>query len=290
MTALYVDFSYTKPTPAAVKASGYQGVIGYLSPEESKNLTLAEYNAYRAEGLDVLLVWEYTGTDSLQGAAAGASDVAQAEAQAASLGYPADSDHPIFYATDFGPTTTQMSAVLAYYEGVAGAKRAHGFGPYGNATVVNTMHSANIGADAFWQTVAWSGGVVSPIANLYQRLTPTLPAIPGGGYDEDALLIPFPSPNPAPASPGAPTNYPEDNVQSITIQVGIDGGEGWCEIPDGLTAGAIINVVPETIDPATIGAYAAIPRWSGVTGDNKLVFNGITTPNGTYGFIVWATS
>jgi hypothetical protein len=208
---LYIDFAWTKPAPAAVKAAGYAGVIGYCSPDLSKNLTQAEAAAYQAQGLDVLLVWESTGTDPANGAGAGAADAAAAEAQTS--WYPTDHAHPIFYATDFGPTTAQMSAVLAYYEGVAGAPRAHGFGPYGDELVVNTVSAARIGAVAFWQTVAWSGGQISSIANLYQRVSPTLPPIPGGGYDEDVLLIPIVGPAP----PGPPIKEGDMPVSATLV-------------------------------------------------------------------------
>jgi hypothetical protein len=218
----YVDFAWTKPAPAAVKASGYVGVIGYVSHDPAKNLTETQAQGYYAQGLDVLLVWESTGTDPANGAPAGAADAAAAEAQA--TWYPTDPAHPIFYATDFGPTQAQMSAVLAYYEGVAGAHRAHGFGPYGDDAVVETVHSARIGAGAFWQTVAWSAGVISPIANLFQRVTPTKPPIPGGGYDEDVLLIPITGAKPTPSTGGKNMLADDQGSKSGSWALGPDGG------------------------------------------------------------------
>jgi hypothetical protein len=53
-----IDFAYTHPNPAAVRAAGYQFVLGYVSNSPGKNLTAALASAYRAAGLGVGLVWE----------------------------------------------------------------------------------------------------------------------------------------------------------------------------------------------------------------------------------------
>lgn len=199
---LYVDFSFQHPDLNEVKAAGYIGIIGYLSTDPAKNLTSAEYAQAIALGLDVLLVWETTGTTALGGAAAGVSDASQAEPQAAALGYPTDGDHPLFYAVDFGPTAAQLPAIVAYFAAIGSyAGTHHHFGPYGGLQTINAVAGGRTGATAYWQTVAWSDDaegnpVVSPLANLYQRLTPTVPN-PVPGTDENVLLIPF-EPTPPP--------------------------------------------------------------------------------------------
>ncbi len=98
----------------------------------------------------------------------------------------------------------------------------------------------------------------------------------------------------APAPPPPPpswTNYPTPNLKFVTLTVLIDAnGNGWCPIPEGVAADDIVSVVPVDIDPAQINTYAPIPRFAGVTSDNKLVFSGLQTPSATYGFNVWAIS
>lgn len=80
-------------------------------------------------------------------------------------------------------------------------------------------------------------------------------------------------------------------MKFVTITVLVDGnGNGWSPIPDGVAVHDIVSVVPVDIDPAQIDAYTPIPRFAGATSDDKLVFGGIQTPSGTYGFNVWAIS
>lgn len=140
----------------------------------------------------------------------------------------------------------------------------------------------------------WVAGYPAPDGDAIPPGTIGHQWIDHGPYDESIMvdylpgIDPAPAPSPAPAPPSTPTNYPEDNVQRITIQVGIGKGDGWVLIPDGLVATDIISVVPQDIDPAQAGGYAATPRFAGVTSDNKMVFSGETTPDGTYGFYVWA--
>lgn len=203
MSLLYADFSDARPAPAAIKAAGYYGVIRYGSQAgNEKNLTAAERLSYLEAGLDVLGVWETTGTDALQGAPAGSADALAAEEFFSGVGYPADAGHPIGYAIDFGATAAQDVPVEQYFGAIAAHPRFHGWMPYGSISVLEAVAAKVLGADGYWQTSAWSAGAVWARANLYQRVTPTL-HIPGaaGSYDEDELLIPFTGPAPFPPAP-----------------------------------------------------------------------------------------
>jgi hypothetical protein len=174
-----IDYSYARPTPADVTASGYVGVMRYLSFSEGKNLTKTEAKALHDRKLAIGLVWETTATRATQGA--GAEDHAKAEQQAKALGYP--DGCPIFYAVDEDVAPVK---VLAYFRGAYGAKRTHPVGTYGSKSVCEGVHGAGV-TDYMWQTAAWSGGDLSPLAHVYQRIGHEAPPIPGGGYDENVV-------------------------------------------------------------------------------------------------------
>lgn len=230
MSSLYIDFSDARPSPAAIVAAGYSGVIRYGSRTPAKNLTIPERLSYEAVGLDVLGVWETTGTDALQGASAGTADADAAEAFFSGVGIPADADHPILYAIDFGATPAQDVPVDEYFAAISAFDRMHGWGPYGSLGVCASVKAAVAGAAGYWQTVAWSNGQVWGNANLYQRVTPTRPQIAGtspGSYDEDILLIPFSS-SPAPI-PGPTTG---DMDMSLAAFDPTSGGF-WCTDSNG---------------------------------------------------------
>ena len=186
---LIVDYSFSRPSPSVIKAAGYSGVMRYLSADSGKNLSKPEATALLGAGLSIGLVWETTAMRASQGRAAGASDAAAAEAQANALGYP--STAVIFYAVDYDAMPT---AVAAYFAGVV--SMAHRpVGVYGSKRVVE-----GTSVPYKWQACAWSGGLVSPGAHLYQRLRATV-AHPISGTDENIILHDFPMWTNAPAVP-----------------------------------------------------------------------------------------
>lgn len=181
---LLVDFAWSKPTAAAMKAAGYSGVLGYISHDPGKDLTAAQAKAYRKAGHLVGFVFESTADRAKGGKAAGVQDCAFAEAEAAKRGYPEGC--VIFYAVDFDADPKQ---VRGYFQGIKATHARYGWGPYGSARVVDGV--AGMKPAASWQTVAWSGGKVSPHADILQRASKSRPAIkgiPSSGYDEDVLL------------------------------------------------------------------------------------------------------
>lgn len=202
---LLIDCAWTKPSPAAVKAAGYVGVIGYISHDPTKDLTRTQARAYVEADLAVGLVFETTAHRATSGKSAGRTDRQFAEAEAHKRGYPTSC--PIFYAVDgdYDPKT-----VAPYFEGAAAVKGTHPVGVYGSVRVVDAMLKAKH-ASVGWQTEAWSGTKLSRRAHLYQRTGKTVAAIKGvrgSAYDEDVVLTPFPlwggrvaPPAPAPAKP-----------------------------------------------------------------------------------------
>jgi hypothetical protein len=182
---LLIDYSAARPAPAIIKTVGYSGVMRYLSNDPGKNLQPAERDALLAAGLSIGLVWETTANRAQDGYAAGLADAKVAEAQARALGYP--SSCPIFFAVDFD---ADPAAVKAYFDGVRAGLVDHPGGIYGSLRVVDTA-LADGWLPYAWQSCAWSGGVVSQRAHLYQRLKATV-ANPIADTDENVVLRPFP--------------------------------------------------------------------------------------------------
>lgn len=200
-----IDYAWQHPAPAAIKAGGYEGVARYISHSPDKDITVAEANALHAQGLNIWLVWETTANRAGQGGAAGTQDVRDAEAKATALGYP--TNVPIFYAVDFD-ANPQM--VMPYFAAVAKAAKRP-VGVYGSLRVVEAVMKAGY-AEYGWQTAAWSGGKLSQMAHVYQRVHPN-GKIPGytSGWDENVICRDFPvwTPKPAPApKPPAPAPAP----------------------------------------------------------------------------------
>ena len=181
---LLVDYAFSRPSVAQIKAVGAVGVMRYLTRNtgDLKVLTRGEAYAYRADGLMIGVVFEDGAGRALLGEAAGMADAEFATAQALAIGVPTSC--PIFYAVDVETTPDQVSAYFV------GAQKCGTFpvGVYGSCAVVDGLLSRNLAAWG-WQTGAWSGGRVSQLAHLYQRITPTKP-VPG--CDENVLLRPFP--------------------------------------------------------------------------------------------------
>jgi Rv2525c-like, glycoside hydrolase-like domain len=185
---LVADYSFAHPDPARVKAAGYVGVMRYLSPDPAKNLSPAELLALHALDLGVGLVWEAGATDELGAAPVGKSEAAAATSLALALGFPLD--RPIFFAADFAASGGQLADVAAYLD-AARTQTRYPIGVYGSATTVDTMLAEGV-CSWGWQTSAWSSGIVSARAELYQRQTPvlTIAGAPPGSWDENVALRP----------------------------------------------------------------------------------------------------
>lgn len=170
--ARVIDFSYDRPTPARLKSLGTAtnpvvGVMRYVSPQSSKNLSLAEYAALKAAGFAVGLVWEGNANGALGGQGQGTVDAQRANTQADALGFPRTS--PIYFAIDFEVLSPSvMSTVLNYIRAVK-AVSIRKVGVYGSFSVIEAAASAGV-ADYFWQTSAWSYGKTSSHRNLYQHI------------------------------------------------------------------------------------------------------------------------
>ena len=176
---LWADYSWARPdiTPFA-------GVMRYLddaNPATSRpDLTVAEVDAIHGAGKPIGLIWQMNGEKSRasRGFEIGELDARTANAKADELG--ATDDVAIFYTVDFDAQPAQVEAYVAGVRSVPGRP----VGIYGSARIVDWATS--VGIEWRWQTKAWSSGVISPNAHLYQRDFL-------GDLDRSVLFAPFPS-------------------------------------------------------------------------------------------------
>ena len=215
---LGVDYSYGRPSPAALKASAYAFVMRYLSGGTAgKDLTAAEQAALLAAGLSIGVVWETDGkTGPLNGTAGGTSDATRAVAQARALGIPAGVC--LYFAVDFQAALgAQLALVRAYGQGVTSICHAAGYrsGIYGG---LGTEEEDQGVVDCLWQTYAWSNGQWDPAAVLRQIQNGAIFA--GASVDIDQAMAAdfgqWPRPDP-------PPDPPEDDDMAVT-HVGIAAG------------------------------------------------------------------
>jgi len=163
-----VDFSDSRPGGAALAAAGKAFVVRYIPYGGlTKGLTAAEVADYHAHGIAICLVWELTANRALAGSPAGATDATTSKNAAAVLGFPATT--PIYFAVDFDATAGQQLSIDAYLRGAASVLGAARVGVYGGLHVIQRCQASKTAA-WFWQTYAWSGGVVAPGIHLLQYL------------------------------------------------------------------------------------------------------------------------
>lgn len=259
MTALVIDYAWSRPSPVDIARIGYTGVMRYLSRDSSKNITPVERDRLQAQNLAIGLVWETAANRALSGSAAGRDDGADAARLAASLGVPGGV--PIYYAVDFDASESQLGAIEQYLS-AAGTSSGRAVGVYGSITVVDHMLTGGR-ATYGWQTAAWSRGRVSTLAHLYQRLAPSLPRIPGS-YDENAVLradygqwggpTPPTPDHPAPSPHQPPINYTDEETGESVNQVAFD-----CGVLDGQGNAQIIWGGGQTHEPGVADFSPAIP-------------------------------
>src|SRR4051812_9111 len=176
-----VDYSWARPSPAGIRAAGYTFAVRYLSHSTTgKNLTVDEAGALLAAGVHLVVNWEDSAMDALDGRARGASDAGEAERQAGAIGVPAD--RPIYFAIDFDASEAQQAALDDYFDGVASVIGAARTGAYGGYGPIKRLLDGGKIAWA-WQTYAWSGGRWEPRAQLRQVRNSVV--IAGGECDVD---------------------------------------------------------------------------------------------------------
>ena len=118
VTAYGLDYPWAPhPSTSALNAAGYKFVIRYLSNDPTKNLTAAEAQQLNAAGIAVVCNWEAATMAPMNGFSQGVTDATTAQQQAAACGAPPD--RPIYFSVDWDVQSSDMTAVNAYFDGVA---------------------------------------------------------------------------------------------------------------------------------------------------------------------------
>lgn len=174
MSIAVIDYSFSHPSPAALKAAGVTCVGRYFGQSgPPKNLTRAEAEALTAEGIDCLMFFEYAAEQATGGASQAAADMALARAQRKAVGMP--DGRPFLFAVDFdlpdyapgssdplrklGPVGEYFKYLHANMGGNAGA--------YGGYYLISRLFDAGL-IEWACQTIAWSGGQWDKRAQLRQ--------------------------------------------------------------------------------------------------------------------------
>ena len=167
MADIGLDYAGSSPGAAAVKAAGYNFVARYLSRYTSKVITAGEYLDMSGNGVGVVVVFEDSANQALNGYNQGVADAQFALGQARSVGWP--ENRPIYFAVDFDIAPAQKAVAGEYMKGVASVLGVGRVGAYGGYWWIKYCVDNGL-ASFFWQAIAWSGGMVHPNANLFQRL------------------------------------------------------------------------------------------------------------------------
>lgn len=112
-----VDYSFSRPAPAQLKAAGAEGVLRYVSSDAAKAITVAEAAALRASGLLFGLVYEDGPMDFSGGANAGVAKARIAAPILAGLERSGHwvTDRPVYAAVD---GNLAQSAYVDTWEGI----------------------------------------------------------------------------------------------------------------------------------------------------------------------------
>lgn len=235
-----VDYSYDRPTPAGLKAAGKHFVVRYITTPGpgNKGIDKAEYDALRAEGIEVVVVYEGSAGDMKKGHAQGVTDAKAAQANLKGI-VGLNDNLPVYFACDWDATPGDQTAINSYLDGAASVLGLDRVGIYGGYYPVKRAHDAKK-ATWLWQTYAWSGGQILAGIHLYQYKngvslangTVDLCRAMQTEYGQSAVNPPappkpvvVPAPAPAPAVQPAPTPTTSTNGDIITLPVYFKGDE-----------------------------------------------------------------
>lgn len=225
-----VDYSYARPSAAAIKVADKKFAVRYITPAgpANKGISQTEYDDLHKEGIAIPVVYE-TGSSAMKnGHAQGVKD-AQA-AQHELLNIVGLDDHlPVYFACDFDAAPADQTAINAYLDGAASVLGRNRVGIYGSYYVCKRVQAASK-ADWLWQTYAWSGGNVLPGIHLYQYKNGV--KLGSGTVDLCRALeseygqhgVNQPAPKPAPAihiTPAAPAVHAV-NEQNLADEANVD--------------------------------------------------------------------
>jgi hypothetical protein len=152
-------------------SDGYKFVCRYMVASGSKRLTKLEAETISEAGLSIISVYETTADRSRGGAENGREDGQLARQAALSVGQTKGS--AIYFAVDYDAGAADFAMIEAYLRAAGKEIPEFALGVYGSYAVVEEMNRRNA-CSKFWQTYAWSRGLKSSVASLYQYLNDTM--------------------------------------------------------------------------------------------------------------------
>src|SRR3954453_3494633 len=176
--AFVFDYSAARPSGSALNNAGVTGVVRYAGAlTSSVNLSRDELEDLTAHGIPVGVVSEQRVDDVLGGRAKGAAMATAAVATCQAAGLPeglvyvaGDSDLTLGGPTSPGsPGDQQMQKVADTITGFADVLGWSRVGFYGSHFAIDWLITHELQIAAYWQTEAWSRGLIHPHAALLQR-------------------------------------------------------------------------------------------------------------------------
>lgn len=165
-----IDYSFARPDPKMVAARGVRFVARYLWPAKyaSKGLTRKEYDALKAQGLEVVFIYEEDGKELAGGWEAGVGVANKAQTEYLALGFPdVKNAPPIYFNVDYDAPTSAMPAILQALQGAASVIGKKRVGLYAGIGPIKAAFDADVITWGF-QTYAWSNGKWDSRAQLQQ--------------------------------------------------------------------------------------------------------------------------
>ncbi|MDR3540287.1 MAG: DUF1906 domain-containing protein [Desulfosporosinus sp.] len=171
MEAIDCSTTLTSATATALKAAGIVAVgryLGYETQNWSKSISPDELIAIQSAGLSVFLIWESNPTTAgYFSYSQGVSDAQLALEETAFLGAP--NSTAIYFAVDFDAQARDMVAITNYFSGVRdGLNGQYLVGAYGAYSVIQALQASSYAPAKYWQTYAWSNGMVFSGYDIYQ--------------------------------------------------------------------------------------------------------------------------
>lgn len=166
MTREGADWAGARPTQAQLKTAGVTFGCRYLldaARNAGKRFTRAEALTVNGWGIDTVSNFEYATNGALLGYKQGVEDARTVLAEIKFLGIPRK---VVYFSADFDLSISQIPAVLDYLAGCASILGKENVGVYGEYDLIEA--AAKAGYKWLWQTYAWSRGLLSSHATLYQ--------------------------------------------------------------------------------------------------------------------------
>jgi len=130
-----------------------------------KRLTISEAKIITDNNLKIVSIYETTTNRAIGGSVSGIEDGKIARAEAESIGMPKNGC--IYFAIDFEATPKDYDIIEKYLVAAKSQIGRYKIGVYGSYFVIEEMKRRNL-CDYYWQTVAWSKGMISKHNSLYQ--------------------------------------------------------------------------------------------------------------------------